>query len=277
MMSRVAALLSVLAAGLWTGFGLNAGTDEFGRATLGVLLESIGYSLLRGLQLVVPLMLMVTLIVAASETYGWRRLSAPVRFLLDSIESVPAYLWVLAAVGSASQFPALAGNVALAIVLFPLAYATLKGVCTEIMRQPFITSAILSGLPRYEILRRHVLPHVVTPATALMLNLLGAAIALYGALGAFGFSNRQTLDLGTLLLRGKEQAPLDPSLLWLTLGGFCLVYASLVAASRLFLRHARFSGAAPSEGGSHLIWMRDSGYGANGDARPAPHGERVDP
>jgi len=242
----------------WTTLAYLAGTDEFGRSTLEVLIQSMGVSLFRGLLLVIPLVALVSVLAASSEVYAHRRSALGVQFMMDAVESVPAYLWVLAAVSASSQFPALAGMVAMGIALAPLAYATMKNLFAEIMRQPFVVASVVSGMPRREILLCHVFPHSVSPSLALVLNLLGASVAIYGSLGAFGFVNRQTLDLGTLLLRGRELAPLDPSLLLLTLGAFCILYVVLTSSSRLLIVASRFTGKAVDEGSSHLIWLREA-------------------
>jgi len=217
----------------WTAVASFQGVDEFGRSVLAVLYASMGLSILRGALVGIPLIAAVFLLVTASEVYSWRWVSVAADFVFDAIESVPSYLWVLAAIAAASHMPVLASNVALAVGLSPLAYATLKGVMKEVIRQPFIAGAVLSGLPRHVILLRHVIPHVFAPTAALAFNILGAAVAVYGAIGAFGFANRQTLDLGTLLLRGKELAGIDASLLWLTVAGYGLLFIALHGGARL--------------------------------------------
>ncbi|MEW8279824.1 MAG: ABC transporter permease subunit [Candidatus Thiodiazotropha sp.] len=258
MKSRyVIRVLLLIATVGWVVTAVHTGTDEFGRPTIVVLLSSMSFSLVRGLLLAVPVILFSAALVFASEIYGWRWHLGAVHYLFDAIESVPSYLWILAAVAASTQFPALAGNIALAIALMPLAYTTTHGVCSDIMRQPYIQAAILSGLPRHAIIRHHVIPHIVSPSLALFLNLLGTATAIYGSLGAFGFANRETLDLGTLLLRGREQALLDASLLWLTLGGYCLLYSFLLAGSRAILWRTEFSESPGTVGGIHLDLMPD--------------------
>jgi peptide/nickel transport system permease protein len=225
-----------VAALAWTAIAAFQGVDEFGRSVVAVLYASIGLSVLRGALVGIPLIAGVFLLITASEVYSWRWVSVAGDFIFDAIESVPSYLWVLAAIAAASHMPVLASNIALAVGLSPLAYATLKGVMREVMGQPFIAGAVLSGLPRHVILLRHVVPHVVAPTAALAFNIVGAAVAIYGAIGAFGFANRQTLDLGTLLLRGRELAGIDTSLLWLTVAGYCLLFIALHGGSQLLYK-----------------------------------------
>jgi hypothetical protein len=56
---------------------------------------------------------------------------------------------------------------------------------------------------------------------------VGSAITVYGAIGIFGFINRRSLDLGVFLLRGKEQAALDPLLLIVSLSAYLILFVLL--------------------------------------------------
>ena len=224
MKGRIVILLTIF---VWVLWGIHAGVDEYGRSTLAVLILSAALSIVRGLLLVIPITALVILVVSAAEIFEWKCVSLIATPLTRAIESVPSYLWVLASIASASALPLVAAAIALGVSMLPFGYVTMRAVMRQLLRQSFVHGAILSGLPRRVILLRHVLPHLMLPAASLGTNMLGMAIAAYGAIGAFGFANRQTLDVGTLLLRGRENAAIDPALLWLSLSGYVLLFLGL--------------------------------------------------
>jgi hypothetical protein len=54
-------------------------------------------------------------------------------------------------------------------------------------------------------------------------------LAVYGGIGIFGYVNREELDLGVLLLRAKEQAGDNNTLLPLVVLAFVLIFLALHA------------------------------------------------
>lgn len=209
------------------------GTDEFGRSLLPTVFLAVGASLLRSLLFVVPVIAVATSLVVWTEFLAMGRLSTVTDILADALESVPIYVWVMAAAATFAYMPLTASTIAFWLASFPLAFAAIRGYVRVVMERPFFKAAIVSGCPPRALFWQHTLPAISRPISALLFNLAGAAIAIHGAIGAFGFSNRQTLDLGTFLLRGKELAPIDPTLLVLTTIAYALAYTALRGVEHL--------------------------------------------
>jgi ABC-type dipeptide/oligopeptide/nickel transport system permease subunit len=173
-----------------------------------------------------------TLLVVWTEFLAMERLSMATEILADALESVPIYVWVMAAAATFAYMPLTASTIAFWLASFPLTFAAIRGYVRVVMERPFFKAAIVSGCPPRALFRQHTLPAISKPISVLLFNLAGAAIAIHGAIGAFGFSNRQTFDLGTFLLRGKELASIDPTLLILTTVAYVLAYSVLRGVAR---------------------------------------------
>ena len=88
--------------------------------------------------------------------------------------------------------------------------------------------ALLRSTPTDSKLARYIMPNATFVLGPLAVQVLGAAIAVDGAIGVLGLGNRLEHDLGVMLLRGKENFIVHPQLLGLALGMFVLLFSYLV-------------------------------------------------
>lgn len=209
------------------------GGDEFGRSLISTIFLAVGASLLRAMLFVIPVIAFAILLVVLADLLAMRILSRTTEVISEAIESIPIYIFVMAAAATFTYRPLTASAMAFWVASFPFAFSAIRGYVRVVLERPFLKAAIVSGCPPRALFWQHVLPHIAAPISGYLFNLAGAAIAIYGAIGAFGFSNRQTLDLGTFLLRGRELAPIDPTLLILTAVAYIFVYALLRSIATL--------------------------------------------
>jgi ABC-type dipeptide/oligopeptide/nickel transport system permease subunit len=109
------------------------------------------------------------------------------------------------------------------------------------MHEPYYVAAIALGASHLRLIRYHILPNAISFFAPPFFYVFGAAIAVYGAVGIFGFVNRKELDLGVFLLRGKEQAALDPTLLISAVAAYLLMFIFLRLAMNSQPRGDRIS------------------------------------
>jgi peptide/nickel transport system permease protein len=201
--------------------------DEFGRNIYLTVTAAIVISVLKAFTTALIVLGITYSIVAVTEFKGkgYLRLFSDVG--IASIESVPAFIWVLAGI---SAFPSGGATVVVgifALVSLPLAFNTVGFAVRNTMAQTYYRAAIALGGSEWHLLKVHILPNSFPYCVPLFIYLLGSAIAIYGAIGIFGFVNRQELDLGVFLLRAKEQAPLEAWLLVITLLSYLGIYVML--------------------------------------------------
>lgn len=223
----------------WSAAGFPAllGTDEFGRDQLAVLLAATGRSVAGGL-----LLAGVTILVALSLSYllvfrKARLLAGFQSAATHIVESVPVMIWVLAAFSATGGSSTLTSGVTFVVAMMPFSVTTISGEFARLASQPYMEAARLLHVPWHRQLRYHLLPNCGSVFAPLFIQIIGLAIAIQGALGLLGFANRTDLDLGIILLRGKENIAVHPQLLLSALASLALVYLYLV-----WLR--RFSGRA---------------------------------
>lgn len=188
-------------------------TDEFDRSILLTLFLAVILSVIKAIVAAATVLVLAFSVAFFSEVKSAKLFRDAVKAVLDALESVPAFIWVLAAVSSLSSATFLTVTLIFSFAALPLAFNFISGVVGSIMKKPYYEAAIAAGGSDWALFRRHVVPNTVPGCMPLFLFLIGAAIAVYGAIGIFGFVNRQELDLGVFLLRGREQAALDPYLL----------------------------------------------------------------
>lgn len=213
------------------------GLDEYGRDSLRALIAATGWSVLHA-----TLMLGCALILPAAVAWlaAFRQMSAASWLLKISaqvIESIPAVLLVLAAVAAFPKGGLLLISVIFAVVVFPAVGKVLAGEFSRLGATGYVQVAHMQQISELSLLRRYVLPNAVAVLKPLLLQLFGSAMTVIGAVGVLGMSNRQTLDLGVFLLRGKEQLMTRPSLMLVTLLAFVIVF--LIASRILRLTDSR--------------------------------------
>lgn len=187
--------------------------DEYGRPLLTTAFLSVVFSASRGILtagFVIALGLLITAIIESSDN----RFSATIiRVFVDALESVPSFIWVLAAISAIGKGGFAVVTAVFAVATLPLVLGFLGDVIKTIMGQQYVFAALSMGQGRWRVFCRHVLPNTLLECWPLFFYLSGSAIAIYGAVGIFGFVNRSEMDLGVMLLRGKEMAAVDLTIL----------------------------------------------------------------
>lgn len=211
------------------------GTDEFGRNILSASLAAGGVSLAKGFCIALAT-LIVALVLAEGITLSRHRLPAiAIRGAASVVESIPSVLWVMIVLIVLREPRLLVVGAAFAIVTLPTAAHVIAGELLRLRAAPFVEAAYQLGAGESRVLIAYVLPNARAVLAPYALQVLGAAIAVDGAIGVIGLGNRSDLDLGIFLLRGKENFIVHPQLLLAALAVYAAIYAYLLYSSR----HAR--------------------------------------
>jgi peptide/nickel transport system permease protein len=220
----------------WLGPALERplGTDEFGRDALLVLLAASGRSLAFGAFLavvvtIIALGLAYMLVFRASPAVRGTALAA-----VQIVESVPVVIWVLVAFSAAGAASKSIAALVFFIAILPFSLALIAGEFWRLRERPYIDAALLLGSNVYRLLRWHLVPNAISVLLPLLVQIVGLAIMIEGAIGLLGFTNRTDLDLGVVLLRGKENVTAHPALLISTLVTFAIIFMALQLAERAF-------------------------------------------
>jgi peptide/nickel transport system permease protein len=187
--------------------------DEFGRNVVVAAGLSACNSLMKAGLVVGILCILSVLLVFTTEIKLRSRISVPIDAALDSLDSVPAFLWALAAISVMPNGGNMLVGAIFIVASLPIAFNAVRGSFYEVLAQPYCEAARALGTSDYRLLRLHILPNAIPLLLPMFIHLLGAALAVYGAVGIFGMVSRRDLDLGVLIMRGKEQAAFDASML----------------------------------------------------------------
>ncbi len=210
----------------WNAAGL-LGSDEFGRDQLLVMLSATGRSMATGI-LLAGATIFLSLSLSFLLVFRKSRILAGVQMSMTQVlESVPAMIWVLAAFSASGGSSPIITGVTFVVAMMPFAVTIISGEFSRLAGLPYMEAARLLGVPAYRQLRRHLLPNCRGVLGPLFIQIVGLAIAIQGAIGLLGFANRTDLDLGILLLRGKENVAAHPELLLSTLASLALLYLYL--------------------------------------------------
>lgn len=188
------------------------GTDEFGRDILSTLCIAVLNSAWKGGALA-----FLAVVVGLLVGYGMAMVESRVmtRFVVLTtliIESIPLLLWIMVMI-IALPFPNIVLVLAFSIGTMPLVSRVVAGEMERVKDIPFIKAARLYGASRMYCTIRHIIPNSLSVVAPLFVQLSGAGAAADGVFGLIGLGNRTSLDIGTLLLRGKENALLYPQML----------------------------------------------------------------
>lgn len=212
------------------------GTDEFGRDVLSTVLAATGLSLLKGL-LITAVTLAAAVIVAELVTLPrTSKLAIVVRATASIVESVPVVLWVFIALIAVHGPRLVVVGIAFTLVILPIAAHVLAGEFLRLRDALYVEAAYLAGAGELRVLARYILPNAVAVLLPFALQVLGAAIAVDGAIGVIGLGNRSDLDLGIFLLRGKENFFLHPQILLAALTMYGLIYGYVIWAGSTLRR-----------------------------------------
>jgi peptide/nickel transport system permease protein len=185
------------------------GTDEFGRDLTSRLVWGARVSLLAGVGTAALSMLVgVTLGVLGGYYTGW--IETTVMRLTDILMSFPYILLAIAIV--AGLGPGLQNAmIAIAIVGFPLYTRLVRSVVLSVREREFVEAARALGSPDVVILRRHVVPHLLSPVIVAFSLDVGAKILATAGLSFLGLGTQPpTADWGSMLATGRQFVILRP-------------------------------------------------------------------
>jgi len=220
-------------------FALPLGADEFGRNAALVLLASAGRSLLLGFVLAAATLGISTLLAYLIVFGTSRRGAVLVGVVADIVEAVPTVLWVLATVAALKPSSSLIAGVALVLATVSFLTVIIRGELERLMGQGYVEASRLLGLSNPEIVLRHLFPNSLPVIGPIFMQIVGTAIAVYGAIGVLGFSRRTDLDLGMILVRGKENVVTHPMLLISGILTILALYLFLIVAQRALFSDVR--------------------------------------
>jgi len=147
--------------------------------------------------------------------------------LADTIDSVPQVLWILAVVVAVDEPRRLIAPLVFVLLSTPGAVRLFIGECRRQASLPYVLAARAIGVGSNRLLLRHIVPNGLATLVPFFLQIFGGALAIDGAIGILGVGNRTDLNLGTLLLRGKEQVLISPWLLSLCVLAYLAVFSTL--------------------------------------------------
>lgn len=208
------------------------GTDEFGRDILFSSLCAAGFSLGKGI-VISFLTLGLALFLAEGITYSkWRGSGVLIRGAATIVESLPSVLWVMIVLIVLREPRLVVVGAAFALVSLPTASHVIAGELNRLRLMPFVEAARQLGAGEIRLILAYLLPNAKAVLIPYSMQILGTAIAIEGAIGVIGLGNRSDLDMGTFLLRGKENFILHPQILLCSVILYAAIYSYLLFVGR---------------------------------------------
>lgn len=223
----------------WTSASFTAplGFDEFGRNVAATLAVAAGLSIVKSAAIAVVVLFVALLLGQFLSLSPRRTLRTLLRLCVDAIEAVPPVLWVLSIFAALREPRLVLVIVAFGLITLPAAVALAAGEIDRLRQEPFVEAAYGLGLSEWVVAWRHLLPNATAVLLPFVFQVIGAALAVDGAVGIIGLGNRTDLDLGAFLLRGKENFALHPGILLSTLAMYMAIFAVLSFATTRLRRH----------------------------------------
>ena len=208
------------------------GADEFGRNHLLVLVVALGRSLGLGA-------LLTGLVIGIATVLAWiisNDRDSLVAIILRAfsllVESVPLLFWVMLGFVIFPERGLLIASLALLVGTVPVVTTVLSDEFGRLRQQPYVLVSRLSGTTRTKVLVRHILPNATAVLAPLAIQIMGIAVAIPGAIGILGYGRRTDMDLGMILLRGKENALAHPHILLWAVIAFSALYGVIFVLLR---------------------------------------------
>jgi ABC-type dipeptide/oligopeptide/nickel transport system permease subunit len=204
-----------------------APVSEFGRPMGSEVLASTAISVLFGAVVTAVTAGVATLAAIAYLHFRLDAIRAVSTAVADIVDSVPGVLWVLVAVVVVDEPRQLVAPSAFVLLSAPAAIRLVVGECIRQVNLPYVLAARAIGVGSWRLLIRHMVPNGRATLLPFLLQIFGTGLAIHGAVGVLGVGNRSDLNLGTLLLRGKEQFLTSPWLLCLSVASYLAIFSTL--------------------------------------------------
>lgn len=213
------------------------GTDQIGRDIYTRVVYGSRATLTAALlALVISFFVGAPLGLIAGSVGGW--VDAAIMRLADLLMSIPNMILALAIV-AALGFGTV--HVAIAVGVAGVAAVTrlMRATTLIVVKSPYVEAAELGGLPRAQILLRHVLPNALSPVAAYVALDFGQSIIYIASLSFLGLGVKPPApEWGSLTANGIEYLS---TAWWITTTPGLVIAIVVVAANGVFLHFQRTS------------------------------------
>lgn len=207
------------------GGGYVLGTDSLGRSLLPRLLEGVGTTLLLS-AIAVLCTAVISTAVGIVAGYHGGRINELLMRLVDVVYAFPAI--VLAILVAAILGPGRpAAMASIVLVTVPLMTRMVGAAARSVAGRDFVTAAVISGVPTYRILLRHILRNVSGTIAVQGTYALSLGILVEGVLSFLGYGVQlPSASLGLLIQEGNLYMVTAP---WLILAPGLVLVAAILA------------------------------------------------
>lgn len=185
------------------GAGHLLGTDAFGRSVLALLVYGARPALVVGVLCAVLGAIAGSTMGIVAGFFGKIADQSIMRFndILMCFPGILLALLVSAALGGASLENEI---IAVAVGTVPMYARVARGEAMKVRRMLYIDSAIIAGLPRRQIIMRHVVPNILAPLVVIATLAVGVSIVTAASLSFLGLGPVGGIpDWGQLLAEGE--------------------------------------------------------------------------